>query len=89
MAQGHELETRASSDNHKPSAVHSAEHDVATTDARDGAQQELGGPPQSPLVRFYSHPWTQILLISFICFCLPGVRPSAPAVLPLAGRRRR
>jgi hypothetical protein len=29
--------------------------------------------PQSKLVRFYAHPWTQILLISLICFCLPGV----------------
>jgi hypothetical protein len=27
----------------------------------------------SKLVRFYAHPWTQIILISFICFCLPGV----------------
>lgn len=23
---------------------------------------------------FYAHPWTQIILISFICFCCPGVR---------------
>lgn len=30
-------------------------------------------PSSSKIVRFYSHPWTQILLISFICFCLPGV----------------
>lgn len=30
-------------------------------------------PPASALVRFYSHPWTQIGLISMICFCLPGV----------------
>ncbi|SPO06971.1 probable MFS transporter [Cephalotrichum gorgonifer] len=27
----------------------------------------------SPLIRFYSHPWTQIVLISVICFCLPGM----------------
>ncbi|KAF6838150.1 major facilitator superfamily transporter [Colletotrichum musicola] len=27
----------------------------------------------SKLMRLYSHPWTQILLISFICFCLPGM----------------
>ncbi|KAJ2993879.1 hypothetical protein NUW58_g1708 [Xylaria curta] len=27
----------------------------------------------SKLVHFYSHPWTQILLISVICFCLPGL----------------
>ncbi|KAF2971635.1 hypothetical protein GQX73_g2035 [Xylaria multiplex] len=25
------------------------------------------------LVRLYAHPWTQILLISLICFCLPGI----------------
>lgn len=32
-------------------------------------------PPESSnkMVQLYSHPWTQILLISFICFCLPGV----------------
>ncbi|KAI0903897.1 putative MFS transporter [Ustulina deusta] len=27
----------------------------------------------SKLIRFYAHPWTQILLISLICFCLPGI----------------
>ncbi|KAF9869557.1 hypothetical protein CkaCkLH20_12950 [Colletotrichum karsti] len=27
----------------------------------------------SKLMRLYSHPWTQILLISFICFCMPGM----------------
>ncbi|KAI0536404.1 putative MFS transporter [Xylaria digitata] len=27
----------------------------------------------SYLVRLYAHPWTQILLISLVCFCLPGV----------------
>ncbi|KAK3314569.1 major facilitator superfamily domain-containing protein [Apodospora peruviana] len=30
-------------------------------------------PPASKLVRFYAHPWTQIILISLICFCLPGM----------------
>ena len=30
--------------------------------------------PASGLRRVLHHPWTQILLISFICFCLPGVR---------------
>ncbi|KAJ8123715.1 hypothetical protein ONZ43_g398 [Nemania bipapillata] len=30
-------------------------------------------PPSSKLVRLYAHPWTQILLISAICFCLPGI----------------
>ena len=79
-------EGRHSSENHKPTVVHSAEHDVAA-DARDGAQQELGGSPephQSKLISIYSHPWTQILLISFICFCLPGVRPPlALTVMPV------
>ncbi|GAW20339.1 hypothetical protein ANO14919_098430 [Xylariales sp. No.14919] len=39
-------------------------------------QQGEGGfdqPHSSKLVRFYAHPWTQILLISLICFCLPGI----------------
>ncbi|TEA22085.1 UNC93-like protein [Colletotrichum sidae] len=27
----------------------------------------------SKLMRLYSHPWTQILLISVICFCMPGM----------------
>ncbi|KAM3425984.1 hypothetical protein NHJ13734_009752 [Beauveria thailandica] len=31
------------------------------------------GQGQSKLMRLYSHPWTQILLISMICFCLPGM----------------
>jgi hypothetical protein len=31
-------------------------------------------PHASKLVRFYCHPWTQIILLSFIFFCLPGVR---------------
>ncbi|EFX02636.1 major facilitator superfamily transporter [Grosmannia clavigera kw1407] len=30
-------------------------------------------PSSSRLMRFYSHPWTQIGLISFIFFCLPGM----------------
>lgn len=29
---------------------------------------------ESKLMRFYSHPWTQIILVSVIFFCLPGVR---------------
>lgn len=34
---------------------------------------DLDQPSQSKLMRIYAHPWSQILLISFICFCLPGV----------------
>ncbi|KAI1175642.1 putative MFS transporter [Nemania sp. FL0916] len=39
------------------------------------SQQENGFDQQhsSRLVRFYAHPWSQILLISLICFCLPGI----------------
>ncbi|KAL0933227.1 major facilitator superfamily transporter [Colletotrichum truncatum] len=43
------------------------------------APQEIEGnesaeqKESSQLMRLYSHPWTQILLISFICFCLPGM----------------
>lgn len=33
----------------------------------------LGRPHPTQVVRFYAHPWTQILLISVICFCLPGI----------------
>ncbi|OIW27044.1 putative MFS transporter [Coniochaeta ligniaria NRRL 30616] len=35
--------------------------------------EPLGQAQPSKLVGFYAHPWTQILLISFICFCLPGM----------------
>lgn len=38
----------------------------------------LGQAHSSKIVRFYAHPWTQILLISFICFCLPGVSDRYP-----------
>ena len=54
--------------------------------ADDGVTQ-----PRSKIVRFYAHPWTQILLISIICFCLPGVsqnsfsRPSWTTVSAIFG----
>ncbi|KAI1122367.1 putative MFS transporter [Nemania abortiva] len=39
-----------------------------------GSQQDIYCQRQSSkLARFYAHPWTQILLISAICFCLPGI----------------
>ncbi|KGQ03311.1 UNC93-like protein [Beauveria bassiana D1-5] len=47
--------------------------------ATDTVQASLNGSDleqgqgQSKMMRFYSHPWTQILLISMICFCLPGM----------------
>ncbi len=44
---------------------------------------------QSKLVRFYAHPWTQILLISMICFCLPGVSCSTQHEARSRSRLRR
>jgi hypothetical protein len=51
--------------------VQAPAHDLA-------AEQQHGADTIAPansskLIRVYAHPWTQILLISFICFCLPGV----------------
>lgn len=64
-------------DNSKPSAVHDAEkveHQDDHARAMSREEQELGFQPHpNKMVRIYSHPWTQILLISVICFCLPGV----------------
>lgn len=31
----------------------------------------------------YAHPWTQIILISLICFCCPGVSALEPS--PIVG----
>lgn len=47
----------------------------AVTGQQDEHHEHVGEwkPSDSKIVRFYSHPWTQILLISAICFCLPGV----------------
>lgn len=42
-------------------------------EAVENTTQNDPPPSGSRMVRFYAHPWTQILLISFICFCLPGV----------------
>ncbi|OAQ66371.1 MFS transporter [Pochonia chlamydosporia 170] len=78
MTQSHEMERVATADN-KPSTVHEADNNAAqNVDNKERAmsreEQELGFQPHpSKIVRFYSHPWTQILLISFICFCLPGM----------------
>lgn len=48
---------------------------MANTAAVDAVHSdEEWNPPSSKLVRFYSHPWTQIILVSVIFFCLPGVR---------------
>ena len=50
-----------------PAENHVENHQVAAPNGIDSEAQP------NKLMRFYSHPWTQILLISFICFCLPGV----------------
>ncbi len=42
---------------------------VAVIAQDEVAAMEAG---QSKLVKFYAHPWTQIILISMICFCCPG-----------------
>ena len=43
---------------------------VAVVAQDEVAAMEAG---QSKLVRIYAHPWTQIILISLICFCCPGM----------------
>ncbi|KAE9576495.1 UNC93-like protein [Colletotrichum fructicola] len=37
------------------------------------SNEDVDNKESSALMRLYSHPWTQILLISFICFCMPGM----------------
>ncbi|GAP89459.1 putative major facilitator superfamily general substrate transporter [Rosellinia necatrix] len=52
----------------------SPEYDPAALRPRsEQGGNELMRPHSSKLVGFYAHPWTQILLISAICFCLPGI----------------
>ncbi|KAI1303875.1 putative MFS transporter [Xylaria venustula] len=41
-----------------------------TLPQQEGSFQQLHS---SRVIAFYAHPWTQTLLISLICFCLPGV----------------
>lgn len=58
--------------------THETGHEMADAnlaDAQDVEQQTPDGfqESNSKLGRFYCHPWTQILLMSFICFCLPGM----------------
>ncbi len=70
----HELAAAGTGD--KPAAAHSAENAAhVDADRETGVADNVDfEQSSSKLVRFYAHPWTQILLISFICFCLPGVR---------------
>lgn len=47
---------------------------TATATAQPAQEEQLEWQPSSSkIVRLYSHPWSQIILISMICFCLPGV----------------
>ncbi|KAI1111331.1 putative MFS transporter [Nemania sp. NC0429] len=50
----------------------STTHDQASERGAE-LQDNSNQPHPSKLVSFYAHPWTQILLISAICFCLPGI----------------
>ena len=55
----------------------------ASLEVAGGHDDAEWNPHASKLVRFYSHPWTQIVLVSFIFFCLPGVRTTLqPRFLP-------
>ncbi|KAI0104015.1 hypothetical protein GGR51DRAFT_561391 [Nemania sp. FL0031] len=48
-------------------------HNQAFVRGRESRQDNYSQAKWSKLVFFYAHPWTQILLISAICFCLPGI----------------
>ncbi|KAI5460817.1 putative MFS transporter [Mariannaea sp. PMI_226] len=50
----------------------STEQQVSSDPGLSRAEEGLP-ESRSRIVRIYAHPWTQILLISFICFCLPGM----------------
>ena len=55
-----------------------AEHNTAA-DAADAAREiqrtdiEASTPQLNRVKDIYAHPWTQIVAISVICFCCPGV----------------
>ncbi|KAL3431946.1 major facilitator superfamily domain-containing protein [Aspergillus tetrazonus] len=45
----------------------------AQPEAEDGRTVTAGHEERSIVYRIYTHPWFQIFLISFICFCCPGM----------------
>ncbi|KAL4746971.1 hypothetical protein BDW72DRAFT_209939 [Aspergillus terricola var. indicus] len=45
----------------------------AQPEAEDGRRVASGYEERSIVYRIYTHPWSQIFLISFICFCCPGM----------------
>ncbi|PHH83059.1 hypothetical protein CDD82_3717 [Ophiocordyceps australis] len=57
------------------------QHELASSEDKTVTVDESGMESQYPpssrgsswILRLYGRPWTQILLISFICFCLPGM----------------
>jgi hypothetical protein len=51
-----------------PATQAGEQHNVDIEDGNPGTEQK------NRLKDFYAHPWTQIILISFICFCCPGVK---------------
>lgn len=64
---------------------------VESTDAADTYPADIEQGDQSGFSRvkaFYAHPWTQIVLISFICFCCPGVSTILIPLWPLTNQRR-
>ncbi|KAK3191920.1 hypothetical protein K4F52_001963 [Lecanicillium sp. MT-2017a] len=65
MSQNQELDKVPSKEDHVEN------HLSGATEAQENGLEFDHEP--SKIKRFYAHPWTQILLISFICFCLPGM----------------
>ncbi|EXJ72162.1 uncharacterized protein A1O5_04666 [Cladophialophora psammophila CBS 110553] len=46
---------------------------VQPVDSHQSNVEQAESSPFSSVQAFYGHPWTQILLISLICFCCPGM----------------
>jgi hypothetical protein len=46
---------------------------VQPVETRQSDVEQASPSRLADLTAFYSHPWTQIILISLICFCCPGV----------------
>lgn len=55
---------------HQPIDSHPSD---VIVDVEQHQHQTGDGSRFSRVKAFYSHPWTQIILISLICFCCPGV----------------
>lgn len=56
-------------------AVDSNTEAVVTTEVHQADLEASGAVPRGSRIKeIYAHPWTQIITISIICFCCPGVR---------------